>query len=120
MTHRLLKFRGRCGDTWRKGDHLTYRDSDVIKHWLGSISPEYTVESETVGQFTGLYDCERKEIYEGDIIQINRKNFEVFYSQNLCAVAIKSPLQPLNKMVALSSKVVGNIHDSPELLKGAT
>ena len=67
---RRIMFRGKCAGTWRTGDHLTYREGDAIKHWMGSISPEYSVDPETVGQFTGAYDVEGNEIFEGDICQL--------------------------------------------------
>ena len=66
---KMIKFRGKCAGIWCMGDHLTYSKSEVIKQWSGSISPEYNVDSETVGQFTGMYDNAGKEIYEDDILQ---------------------------------------------------
>ena len=37
---------------------------------------EYRVEEETVGQFTGLYDEKRKEIYDSDILRIVAYTYE--------------------------------------------
>ena len=33
---------------------------------------EYRVEEKTIGQFTGLYDKDKKPIYDGDIIDIHQ------------------------------------------------
>lgn len=118
---RRIKFRGRCAGDWRMGDHLTYYGGEVIKHWSGSLSFEYDVEPDTVGQFTGAYDCDGKEIYEGDILQfkdIPSDCFEVFYYDKFCAFAVKNPVQALRKDETSHFKVIGNIHDNPELLKG--
>ena len=121
---RMLKFRGRCAGTWRKGDHLTYANGECIKAWMGSISPEYDVEPKTVGQFTGLHDCEGTEIYEGDICEL------VDYGHRLlvdwddydCRLAFFTPSGivaniGLHITSDIKVRVIGNIHDNPELFE---
>ena len=120
-----IKFRGKCAGVWRKGDHLTYANGEVIKQWSGSLSPEYTVKPETVGQFTGVYDVDGKEIYEADVVQYTREDkyryivtwndelmcYEGKCIDNGCSVQfLKSFLE--------KCCVVGNIFDNPKLLKG--
>ena len=122
---RKIKFRGRCAGAWRKGDHLTYAKGDVIKAWMGSISPEYDVEPDTVGQFTGKYDGDSNEIYEGDIIEFSGYNHRMLVCwDNRDGKFLLTSLK--NKLFALEMysidnfavKVIGNIYDNPELLKG--
>lgn len=116
---RKIKIRGRCNGTWRKGDHLTYANGESIKMWSGSFSPEYDVEPYTVGQFTGAYDCDGREIYEGDILQhkdVPAGYLEVFYHDEYCAFAVRKPIHALCKKTARQYRVVGNIYDDGELL----
>ena len=122
--NRKIKFRGRCADTWRKGDHLTYADGECIKAWMGSISPEYTVEPDTVGQFTGLYDCSGAEIYEGDICELVDYSYRLLvgwdeYDCRLAFFTTNGNLSDfgLHSVSHIAMKVIGNIHDNPELLK---
>ena len=119
-------FRGKCAGSWRKGDHLTYANGEVIKQWSGSISPEYDVEPDTVGQFTGKYDSDNNEIFEGDIVEFLGYDHRMFVCWDngdgkFLLVSLKDKLFTLglHSIDIFTVKVIGNIYDNPELLKGA-
>lgn len=92
------------------------------------------VYPETVGQFTGLFDKNGKEIYEGDRIKITRRYLmnsgikEVYYDMWEVAyhdgmfcikdyVTNGSLYDALHDKNIVHYEVIGNIHDNPELLK---
>ena len=123
--NRTIKFRGKRIDNgqWVYGFLAdSYYINDV--NWVDLSSIE--IDPETVGQFTGLLDRNKSEIYEGDIIQVDyimatgRHFIGLSYEVRWCIqegswtawngcsdVALPKPRQILIK---------GNIHDHPELL----
>ena len=113
------------------GQYVQNRDGKMIYSdtWENGIQKHYVIE-ETVGQYTGLTDKNGKKIFEGDILEItseyyNRKEkslYKVKYHEataSWCAFAIDFIQRvPLCKNECKYYKVIGNIHDNPELLKG--
>lgn len=94
----------------------------------GYWHPEMIV-GETLGQYTGLTDKNGKKIFEGDICQIKgisyldetpfvvewNEEFSGWYWKNL---DFASATDTITAEIAETSKVIGNIHDNPELLQG--
>lgn len=158
---REFKFRGKRCDNgeWVYGYYA--RLSNEFKEWHCIMTEKdasenyikdcngynmlYTpVNHSTVGQFTGLYDKNGKEIYEGDILRFLAKDewekenfvsYEVFWHDNDCAANhIGWQMNRLHFQGSLCGadigiitflpkwtskmEIIGNIHDNPELLKG--
>lgn len=123
---RTIKFRGKRLDNgeWVYGYFYTIQE---IEHYilqpcaLGVLHTE--VIPETVGQFTGLFDKNGKEIYEGDIIKGFDIIIEVWYSEDR-ACFIAEMKEPQNDMVDILGgydtqrmEIIGNIYDNPDLIK---
>ena len=127
METREIKFRGKRLDTgeWACGD-LGHR-SKVTPDGLRPATTvgRYDVDPATVGQFTGLYDISgNKEVYEGDIVIINYHD-EVYvgkvkYSIESMAFCVETATDGVLYAGDFDyvEKVIGNVHDDPELLKG--
>lgn len=127
---RKIVFRGKRNDNgaWVYGDLLTNQKTPEILAYKGL----YSVISDTIGQFTGLYDKYGKEIYEGDILSVlgcftakeMLTNFHVEYVEKkgafgmLLEVGGFVSVASLFKIRGLETDVVitGNIYDNPELL----
>ena len=81
----------------------------------------YDVIPSTVGQYTGLTDKYGKKIFEGDIVKIKGKTRYIFYG---CSSFRHTnygeyAAELTNVNTDRDCEVIGNIHDNPELLKGA-
>ena len=100
-----------------------------------AIGDAYEVIPKTVGQFTGMYDSTKfeeltkeeqgKEIYERDIIQYKtcfynkeKTHIElVEWKDDLEHDGFGEPLAMGYIFRGYDNKILGNIHDNPELLK---
>lgn len=143
---RPVKFRGKDAKTgeWVYGDLHILCDKPHI-HTEPTPYPyagrRSFVNPNTIGQFTGLYDKNGKEIYEGDILLWTRKNLHiegrqpedllykcvVYYDNDKCAFQFRCELRFGACVGCLDFdddradesfvEVIGNIHDNPELLE---
>lgn len=133
---RTIKFRGKKlrSGAWVYGFYVEEERQTLSgfekKHFIVNDGYDY-VKPETVGQFTGLYDKDGKEIYEGDIIK---------YTHEICieddpgtyvgAVSFCEGVFCLHEdsdctvaTVIYESEeyggicVIGNIHDNKELIQ---
>ena len=123
------KYTGEWVEGYYVGDNTIIAYNEVI-YDLGCIdtSPCHDCYPGSIGQFTGLYDKNGKEIYEGDIIRSFDSNDDAILHY---IVWEEARFVALYKGRNFSSKcflkqdwldefdkeVIGNIHDNPELLK---
>lgn len=142
--NREIKFRGKSADNgeWIIGDLIQYESGEmaIFSKKLSQYGYEATeilnrskVLPETIGQFTGLYDTNGKEIYEWDIISVNGKCPKLVKYINDYACFCLANIEDLDEKMDTgywhqvspgwwnSSKreiqVIGNIYDHPELIK---
>lgn len=129
------KYRGGCvHENWWAGGDLIHRGEKVF---IYNDYNEYEVEvdEETIGQYTGVFDKNTKDIYEGDIIRYRTYGapvstlytdeylFVVVFNEKCCKFELvnvrDSDLRyELHMNCSDNYMIEGNIYDNPELLKG--
>ena len=138
---RVVKFRGRNYDgTWMYGYLMPTPKPQIHPNnkYSISVSPQaltsvdkalYEVETDTIGQFTGLHDYKGREIYEGDVVcselVSGREVLHKIEYKVDDAMFVAKPLEGLDSdychiykhwIWRYGKEVIGNIHDTPNLL----
>ena len=114
---RQILFRGKreCDNSWEYGYVSWFNCTIGLRYFLNNN----IAITETIGQFTGLFDKNGNKIFEGDVYSMGEKN--ILY------VVIFDKSQFIGKQVGNRSlagleywksdiEIIGNIHDNPELL----
>ena len=121
---RKIKFRAKLRGNltarkWVYGSLLNVQEPQIV--YGDNVNNFSWITPETVGQFTGLTDIEGKEIYEGDIAEDENSIRRIIQYYDGCFKFHSEPLSNylvdrFNTVRKLSLKVIGNIHDNPELV----
>lgn len=82
-----------------------------------SIEKWCAVNSETVGQFTGLKDTNGKEIYEGDILRNKKGEIGAVIWDEKYLMYDVNEFSDTSRKKLIKSEVIGNIHENKESLK---
>lgn len=123
---RRIKYRGISNDTGKwLVDSLVPKGKTAYIAPFGELFHLEEVNPGTVGEFTGMLDKNGKEIYENDIVRYYDDVEDelvvrpVEYLNDYCAFCAVHPQKDPDGLFAQwQYEVIGNIHDTPELLKG--
>ena len=99
------------GMEWNEGHSAWICSSD-----FEGESSEWNVPM-IIRQYTGLKDCEGVEIYEGDVIEDDEHYYSVVSWDENDFMFVASDFGALCDYNGTKIKVIGNIHQNPELIK---
>lgn len=107
--------------TNENGNHFIRQTIDL--NGCFSIA-DVEIDIETLGQFTGFHDINKKDIYVGDIVQRgeygNFKKYKVVWSSDIGAFEIKNKHGQLTLYGGLSERgsleIIGNLCDNKNLI----
>ena len=136
----IPKFRGLSIDEnskgeWQYGHLIEDRGRAFIINEVVEANEQYItigswcpVNIESVGRFTGMFDKNGKEIFEGDILAFETDdeviNVNVFWDEEHALFMFESKKyneqEPLAELVENNTypfEIIGNIYENPELLE---
>ncbi len=129
--NREIKFRGKRLDNgeWMYGNYAKYKDysDNVHESMIDKDGYMHDIVPSTVGQYTGLKDRNGKEIYEGDILNVQfgtEQTVLMFVSFVDGGWHIQEDLDYEEYHYLYDYKddatIIGNIHDNPELIRASS
>ena len=132
---REIKFRGKekCSGLWRCGFLLFDGEKYYIIQTIQGTLVKWIVDTNTIGQFTGLTDKNEKPIYEGDIVALPSQDIAfgivTWHDNGYFFIdtsdgewrSFGNDFRTLGEFMNLGDdhkiKVIGNIHDNFDLMK---
>ena len=136
---REILFRGKKLDgKWVTGSYVRadhhWHNRGAHKDWIiigaranggwFAIQGRCPVIAETVGQYTGLQDENGKRIFEGDVVSHYKTTYIVGMDEDRggwypFACGDGCGCCEVETVQAYNTKIIGNIHDNPELIERA-
>lgn len=123
---RQILFRGKRIDNgeWIEGYYAKSGGCFVLKDnglTYGGFEM-FEVVPETVCQYTGLTDRNGRKIFDGDVIQFEKKKYSVVWNDRIASFVAK-PFEEgrswpcMNVGTMKAAEVIGNVFDNPELME---
>lgn len=120
--NRIVKFRGKVHKEFNSNffkQKFVYGNAiicpDLITSTIINSEFEAEVDTETIGQFTGIKDVEGQEIYEDDIIEYTQHHFNTsMVRRKRKVIEWKFDKWSIYETMAGESeiKIIGNIHEN--------
>ena len=118
--NREIKFRGTSiqNGKWLYGN-IQIPEAPYDEYFMWDNGWQMQVDANTVGQYTGLKDKNGMEIYEGDIVSILYWKGVVVYNNEYASFNVRCVRSNIDikNLFVYGGKIIGNIHDNPELLQ---
>lgn len=122
MAYRGILFRGKRidNDKWIEGNLVVCAGKYFIYVLIVNELVGFEVYSNTIGQWTGLTDKNGKKIFEGDIMNFVNKAVVRWHKVFGAFVMYDPPHNGVQWAIfdcgICPYEVIGNIHDTPELI----
>ncbi len=127
---REILFRGfdNIKNEWVYGDLIHLSNGYAIRKIEDDIMSFTRVDSNSIGQYTGVKDRDNKKMFEGDVIKVKLFNFPsgeieyetgvIVYSKDIFIIAGKKFDHNLIGIRENETRsIIGNVFENPELIK---
>lgn len=121
---REIKFRGKAlsdDHKWLYGNLNVNDDGKTAIMRIGDFWSLQRVAPETVGQYTGKKDVNKKEIFEGDVVyflddRAHERIGVIKWHEKMYCWIIDCGEAGRDMLAYYACEIRGNVHDNPELI----